>query len=266
MKVYTISLKGLRDQNEDKHNVILNSNKSNTEMNNVDFFSVFDGHGGKQVSKYLAKTLNQYFMKKTIKYPISKKYVKTVYDHVQKTLRTNYKNFSYHSGSTGLVVIHFTKKNQSYLNIFNTGDCRCVLARDNCALPLTKDHKPHWPEERTRIQGLGGTIKFDGSDWRIKDLSVSRAFGDVDATPYVTHVPDIFQYRLDKTDKFIIIACDGLWDVVANYEAVNFIINKFYHNDLKTRINTNANIAAELAKYALEKGSTDNITVIVVFF
>ena len=266
MKIYTISLKGLRPQNEDCHNVILNSNGRNKLLNKVDFFSVFDGHGGKEVSNYLSETLNKYFMKRSVTYPLSRKYVKTVYDHVQQKLRNDFKNFSYHTGSTSLVVIFFKKREHKYLNILNTGDCRCVISRDNCALSLTKDHKPHWPEERARIKKLGGEIAYDGYNWRVKDLSVSRAFGDIDSTPYLTHLPDIFQYRLEKTDKFVIIACDGVWDVISNQEAVNFVINNCYKDDLKTRNNSNVNIANELGKHVLNKGSTDNINIIVVFF
>src|SRR5690606_39609294 len=47
-------------------------------------------------------------------------------------------------------------------------------------LPLTKDHKPNWPEEYQRIMALGGKVEFDGYDYRVGDLSVSRAFGDID--------------------------------------------------------------------------------------
>ena len=50
-----------------------------------------------------------------------------------------------------------------------------MLCRDNFAIPLTKDHKPDFPEEKARIQALGGEIKFDGADYRIRDLSVSKA-------------------------------------------------------------------------------------------
>ena len=93
------------------------------------------------------------------------------------------------------------------------------------SLPLSKDHKPHLFEEKTRIENLGGEIYHDGYDWRVGDLSVSRAFGDMDAAPYVTHKPQIFKYNLKKTDKFLICACDGLWDVIDDQEAVNLVLD-----------------------------------------
>src|SRR5436305_1930508 len=79
------------------------------------------------------------------------------------------------------------KDGKYYINVINTGDSRCIICRDNLGIPLSKDHKPNWPEERYRIQQLGGKIYYDGDDYRIKDLSVSRAFGDIDAEPYVTY-------------------------------------------------------------------------------
>lgn len=267
MNVYSISIKGARSQNEDKHIIHTNlyggSNNKNNSNKKINFYAVYDGHGGKGVSTYLSESLAKYFIDDKVLYPISKKYVVDVYDHLQ----TNLSKFSYakHSGSTALVVIHYKIDNEDFLNIINTGDSRCVLCRENFAIPLTKDHKPNWPEEQYRIESLGGVIIHDGSDWRIRDLSVSRAFGDFDATPYVTHRPDLFRYKLDKYDKFLVIACDGLWDVLTNFEVVNFILLKCYDKTLKRRIKI-LNIASQLAEYALMKGSTDNITIIIVFF
>ena len=61
------------------------------------------------------------------------------------------------------------------------------------------------------------------------------------------------------------MAFDGLWEVLRNEDAVNFVLNKCYDATTKNRINKNVNIARELAEYALKKGSTDNITCIVAF-
>jgi len=264
MNVHVVSLKGMRPQNEDNHEIILNLEGKNPKIQNINLYAIFDGHGGKQVSNYLKENLSKFFTDKRVKYPISKKYTIDVYDHIQKSLKLH--DFSYYSGSTGLVVCHFIHNNENYLNVINNGDSRCILCRDNFSMPLTKDHKPNWPEEYHRITKLGGKIVYDGYDWRIKDLSVSRSFGDVDSTPYVTHKPDIFRYKLDKNDKFIIISCDGLIETLNNSDLINFVLLNCYDDTLKIRINKNINIAKKLAEYALKKGSGDNVTVIVVFF
>ena len=263
-KVYSISLKGLRPQNEDTEVIIINFDRKETNMNNINLFAIFDGHGGKLVSNSLKENLPKFFIDKRVEYPLSKRYVVNVYDYIQKYL-SKYE-FSKHMGSTGLVVIHFKTNEGEFLNVINNGDCRCILCRDNFAMPLSKDHKPNWPEEKIRIAKLGGKITFDGFDWRIKDLSVSRAFGDTDATPFVTHRPDLFRFKLDKNDKFIIMACDGLWDVMSSQDAINYIIINCYDENLKIRINKNINIAKKLAELAIAKGSGDNVSIIVIFF
>ena len=145
--------------------------------------------------------------------------------------------------------------------MINVGDSRGVLCnKDGLAVQLSKDHKPNTPEERSRIEQLGGSITFDGVDWRIKDLSLSRAFGDCESTPYVSHLPQIYRYKLSSEDKFLIKACDGLWDVVSNQDAVDFIL------DLKKNKNFKGNFSKSLCDYAYAKGSMDNVTVIVYFF
>lgn len=264
MNVHIYSLKGLRKQNEDTHVAIVNGDGKNTKIKDINMFAVFDGHGGKEVSEYLKATYPKYFVNKKVQYPLNKEYVISAYNAMQTELKA--KPFSKHIGATCLSVMHFKYNNENYLNILNTGDSRCILCRDNFAMPLTKDHKPNWPEEYYRITELGGKIEFDQYDWRIKDLSVSRAFGDVDATPFVTHLPDLFKYKLDKSDKFIIICCDGMLETLSNSDAVNFVLLNCYSKDTKTRINKDINISKKLAEYAFKKGSGDNISVIVVFF
>lgn len=257
------SLKGKRDQNEDKHHIFVNDNKVKNYVKNTNLYAVFDGHGGKGVSTYLEKTLPNLFIDESVKYPLTKEYIHKVYNKLQENLaRTKY---AHESGSTCLVVIHNKNNTGEWLTVLNTGDSRCVLCRDNFALALTKDHKPSWPEEKYRIEKLGGKIISDGFDMRIESLSVSRAFGDINATPYVTHLPDIFKYKIDKKDKFIILACDGLWDVLNSQDAVNFILYLCYDKSTNKMLNQNVNIAKQLAEFAIKKGSTDNITVIIIF-
>jgi len=134
----------------------------------------------------------------------------------------------------------------------------------NIANPLTKDHKPHVVEEKNRIHELDGTIEFDGDDWRIGNLSLARAFGDLDTSPYVSHIPDIFKYTIQKNDKFIVLSCDGLWDVLSNQDVANFILEYLIKIE-KKEINSNVDIAKDLAEYAIKEGSMDNITIIIIF-
>jgi serine/threonine protein phosphatase PrpC len=268
MIVHNISLIGHRKENEDRHTIITKDevNVNNLKTTNInienDFFAVYDGHGGKYVSQFLHNNLPYFFIDKRVKYPLQLKYINTVFDYFQNIFRK--KKESQHCGSTCCIVVRFNDaQNHSCINVINTGDSRAVICRNNIGLSLTKDHKPHWPEEHKRITDLNGNIYWDGDDWRIKDLSVSRSFGDVDAEPFLTHLPDIFKYKIYKEDKFIIIACDGLWDVLSSQDAVNFILREAY--DSNNSIKKHVNIAKRLADHAIEKGSYDNVTIIVAF-
>lgn len=270
MSVHFVSIKGARQSNEDKHTIIINLNKSEKEkdinLNNVNLYGVYDGHGGKFVSNFLSENLPLFFTDKATKYPLTKNFVNEVYDEIQNILYTKYQEKCTDCGSTCLVCIHFLENGEHHLNVLNTGDSRGVICRNNMGIPLTKDHKPNWPDEKRRINKLGGEIKFDGHDWRILDLSVSRAFGDKSCEKYISHRPELFKYKLYDKDKFMILACDGLWDVISSQDAVNFILENCYDIDLDKRINENINVAKLLAEYALKSNSTDNVTVIVVFF
>jgi protein phosphatase 1L len=266
MSIHSVSLKGRRDNNEDKDTKILNIDRRDKNMLPINFFAVYDGHGGKYVSTFLSDKLPKYFM--TAKeFPFTKKYTANVFAEVQNNLKINHKNASTRCGSTCLCLIHYIENNENYINVFNVGDSRCIICRDTIAIPLTVDHKPMMPVEKRRIEKLGGNIYFDGNDYRIKDLSVSRAFGDLNVEPYVSAKPDIYKYRLEKTDRFIVLACDGLYDVMSNQDIVNFILNESYDESFY-RINKNnnsVNIAKKLGELAIQMGSTDNITIIIIF-
>lgn len=265
MSAHFASLKGERSCNEDGHNIILGLLKEDDTKAKVDFYGVYDGHGGKFVSKFLQNNIYHFFINKCAEYPLKKKYVQDVYNKIQGILSSKYSKQAMECGSTCLIVCHFKINSESFLNIINLGDSRCVLCRNNIAKTLTVDHKPNWPSEFNRISKLGGKIRKDGNTYRINDLSVSRAFGDLSASQYVTHMPDLYKYKVKPSDRFIIIACDGLWDVLSPQDAVNFVIKNCYDTDMK-RINHKINISHRLADLAIKKDCGDNVTCIVVFF
>ena len=266
MHISSYSLQGKRDSNEDQHIGIVNINNNNKKINQINFVGVFDGHGGKSVSKYLKKNLPYYFLKKNKiniygeKVSAVKYFFNGLFDKVQQNLKKSHPIVASRCGSTCLCGIQYIDKyGKSNLWMLNVGDSRAVMYNyKGETVPLTIDHKPNNPSEKKRITKLGGRIKFDGADWRIQDLSLSRAIGDLDTAPYVTHKPDIFKYKLHKGDKYIIFACDGLWDVVSNHKATSFV------NKLIKKKYT-GNIAKQLAEYAIKKGSYDNVTVSILF-
>jgi len=159
------------------------------------------------------------------------------------------KENNFDDGTAAIVVL--VEKDNNRLIIANSGDQRAVLARGDRAIQITEDHKPDNPSELLRIQDCGGfvneTKRVDGI------LALSRALGDSDLQPHVTYQPEVFFVDLVPEDKFLIIACDGLWDVLTNEQAVSIISD---YTDA-------AAASAALRDHAHCLGSTDNISVMV---
>jgi protein phosphatase 2C len=277
MYLHTISLLGLRPTNEDAEFFLLNLDNNDKSKKNINLLAIFDGHGGPLVSKYLSEKLPQYFFNKSIVPDKAKpnslkyhKYIIKLFDFIQEKIRNEIKE-SKVMGSTALIAqIYKYPDSKNRLQIINVGDCRAVLCNKyNIGIPLSKDHKPTTLEEFNRITKMGGKVtQLPGDDPRIGGLSVSKSIGDVDSKPFVSHLPEIFDYEIDKEDKFLIIGCDGLWDVFDNQTAVYYVLNEM-NNDYKYNIVTNSlknNIAKKLATEAIKRGSTDNISCMILFF
>lgn len=166
------------------------------------------------------------------------------------------------SGSTAVVVL----LTPTHFICANTGDSRAILRRNCKVLPLSFDHKPSSVPERMRIGDAGGVVKGKRIDG---DLAVSRAFGDwvYKVNPdlsfqkqKITVEPDILVYPRDlKGDEFIVLACDGIFDVATNGDCSEFV------QCLLAEGETNlANICEEALETCLDRNSRDNMTFILV--
>jgi serine/threonine protein phosphatase PrpC len=293
INVHKTSICGRRLANEDEELVVRNLSMMdegpiNSQYAPIDLFIICDGHGGSQVAKFVVPQLQKFFCNKSLVYPLKDTYIHSIFNHIQQKLKSHPNNIADECGSTALVLIRYIFNKKKCIQVINLGDCRAVLARSGFAIPLSKDHKPEWTDEKIRIRNINkayGTnekIYFDEEAWRIGNLSVSRSFGDLDNVPYVTHIPEIFNYCLHAIDdEFIIMACDGLWDVIRNEEAINFVRDHLRNNYLYTYnilnqypppdhkgINKKSeeNIARKLAEYAKAKDSTDNISILIIIF
>jgi len=259
MIILNSSLTGLRKTNEDSHYILNNLTNKRCEYPAINIYAICDGHGlggdsGKKISSELVLLIRKYFSDKNNVFPLSVKNTEKIFDDMQQALEQKYKTIIKNAGSTALIVVHFQFKSAYYLQIFNVGDCRAIISYNNKPVQLTTDHKPANNYEKRRIEKLNGSIVFDGMDYRIKGLSVSRAMGDISGKPYISHQPDIYEYRITGTDKFIVLGCDGLWDVLSNEDVHNFVNNNYNDTDL----------ARKLAQHAIKNGSMDNVSVIIV--
>ena len=167
------------------------------------------------------------------------------------------------SGSTGLALC---VRNGTLL-VANAGDCRAVLSTRGRATDLSTDQRPSCSTEMTRIEAAGGYVE-DG--YINGHLGVARAFGDFHIEglkrgegeppgPLIV-TPEVETHVMTREDEFVIIACDGLWDVFSSHNAVDFARTALRrHNDPGAA-------ARELAREALRRDTCDNVTVIVVCF
>ncbi|KAL8930688.1 MAG: hypothetical protein Q9208_000559 [Pyrenodesmia sp. 3 TL-2023] len=158
------------------------------------------------------------------------------------------------SSSTAIPKLQETATRQRVLYTANVGDARIVLCRNGKALRLSYDHKGSDENEGKRISNAGGLILNN----RVNGvLAVTRALGDsymkdlVTGHPYTTETviqPDI--------DEFLILACDGLWDVCSDQEAVDLV-----------RHTQDPQLASkQLVDHALARFSTDNLSCMLVRF
>ncbi|KAK7260033.1 hypothetical protein RIF29_25745 [Crotalaria pallida] len=150
-------------------------------------------------------------------------------------LAQNIDTDGFSGGSTAVTLI----KQGNQLIIGNLGDSRAVLctrADDNHFVPvqLTVDLKPDIPSETLRIVNCGGRV-FDAEEdpgvkriWMPEDdcpgLAMSRAFGDFCLKNCgLTTVPDLFYRKISKQDQFVVLATDGVWDVLTNNEVITIV-------------------------------------------
>ncbi|CAN0896293.1 Probable protein phosphatase 2C 14 [Linum grandiflorum] len=108
--------------------------------------------------------------------------------------------------------------------VSNVGDCRAVLCRGGVAEALTTDHRAEREDERERIENQGGYVEIHRGTWRVHGiLSVSRSIGDAHLKAWVSAEPDTKILQLKPDMEFLVLASDGLWEVVGNQEAVDIV-------------------------------------------
>ncbi|XP_022952802.1 probable protein phosphatase 2C 11 [Cucurbita moschata] len=241
------SFKGKRASMEDFYETRI----SEVDGKMVAFFGVFDGHGGSRTAEYLKRNL----FKNLSSHPDFIKDTKTAITEVFRQTDADYINEERgqqkDAGSTASTAVLLGDR----LLVANVGDSRVVASRAGSAIPLSIDHKPDRSDERRRIEDAGGFILWAGT-WRVGGiLAVSRAFGDKLLKRYVVADPEIKEEEIPSVD-FIIIASDGLWNVISNEEAVS-LVQHIQDAEMASR---------KLIQEAYARGSTDNITCVIVQF
>ena len=235
-----------RDYMEDKGKSIINFNSNNQNA----LFCLFDGHGGQEVSKYLQINFAK-FWKEILPLNIDnyETKIKNIFLEIDKNLKEN--NF-YQVGSTACIRYITSENSKKILYCANVGDTRAVLIKNNSQKRLSYDDRASDQKEHDRIIKEGGVV-FAGRVYG--QLMLSRAFGDWELKTYgVSCIPHIVRYEIQDDDKYLVIASDGVWDVIEDEDAFQLSKNK----------NNSKEFCDEIMNYTVERGSMDNISCFVI--
>ncbi|KAH0912675.1 hypothetical protein HID58_035996 [Brassica napus] len=227
------------------------------------FYGVFDGHGGKHAAEFACQRIPRYIVEDQ-EFPSDiNKVVSSAFLRADAAFSEACAlDGSLSSGTTALAAILTGRS----LVVANAGDCRAVLSRQGKAIEMSKDHKPMSCKERRRIEASGGYI-YDG--YLNGQLNVARAIGDFhmegmkkkkdgsNGGPLIAD-PELMTTKLTEEDEFLIMGCDGVWDVFMSQNAVDFARRRLQeHNDPVM-------CSKELVEEALKRKSGDNVTAVVV--
>ncbi|KAD4179689.1 hypothetical protein E3N88_28280 [Mikania micrantha] len=255
------------------------------------FCGVFDGHGpwGHYVAKHVSDSMPSSLLcnwqemlleaslepKKLDGFNLWKNaFIKTCAS-VDQDLQHSRKLDSFHSGTTALTVV----RQGQLLVIANVGDSRAILAttsENGCLVPvqLTLDFKPNLPYEVKRIVECKGRV-FCMEDepgvhrlWLPNEdspgLAMSRAFGDYCVKDFgLISVPEVTQRLITSKDQFLVLASDGVWDVISNQEAVEIVSSTVDKSKSAKRL---VECAANAWRHKRKGIAVDDISAVCLFF
>ena len=265
---------GYRPEMEDQHTCATNIQG----LEGHAFFAVYDGHGGERAG-ILAEQAVLPAIQRTSSFKayvrgdcrdpqLLAKAMEEGFLLCDKEMRPKLPLEEDKSGATATTVFI----TPTHIICANAGDSRSVYCRGN-VVALSEDHKPDNPGERRRIEAAGGHIAqgmMGAGPMRVDgDLALSRALGDF-TYKQANHLPDIEQKvspqpecviceRDAAKDELIILACDGIWDVMTNQECCDEVRSWLANGEKDMGL-----CAEELLDTCLDKGSKDNMSAIVI--
>lgn len=270
------------------------ANEVNQKLS-ADMFGIYDGHGGSQVSNYCQDRLHLALIeemdiaKENLHSGIlecnSKERWEKIFLNCFRKVDSEVGGLGTTGasdpslvpiapeavGSTAVVAVVCS----THIIVANCGDSRAVLCRGKLPFPLSVDHKPEREDEYERIEAAGGKV-INWQGYRVSGvLGMSRSIGDRYLRPYVIPEPELMFVPRVREDECLILASDGLWDVITNEEACDVARRRIllWHKkncdalskERGESIDPAAQDAADyLSRLALQRGSKDNISVIVV--
>jgi serine/threonine protein phosphatase PrpC len=253
------SQQGVRPTMEDavvlQDNFIVKNSKCTSE--NLALFAVFDGHGGNLCAAYCANNISKYLAK----YLASCDNVKDAIGQAIHELDEDVIRCA-EDGSGSTCTFCLIDKSSYDIWIANVGDSRCILISKTNVQQMSVDHKPDNPKEKNRIEQADGWVS---SGRVIGILAMSRSLGDRDLKSQketlLVSTPSIMHHKLTENDMYVVVACDGLFDVYENNE-VPIFVNQVRNSNPNLSLDQ---VAQQLVTDAINvRESKDNVSVIIV--
>ena len=219
-------------------------------------FSLFDGHQG-NVSASISSIILCNELRGLLESRCTA--FESSFGKIFSTINEKLRKFNVFDGCTAVSV--FINGDDCYA--VSVGDSRIVRIKEKGEERVTTDFKPMMRNEYERLISGGLPVSSDG---RIdRKLAVSRTIGDFwcitdrnnasdNQTPLFVE-PDVKKFHIEEDDYALIIACDGIWDVISDAWAAKIVRESKSPQDAATRLRSTA----------LSQGSNDNISVIVLF-
>jgi len=240
----------------------------------IALFGIYDGHGGRDMVEFLEEHLVA-----NVALELNNDDEAGIHERLERAfLITDIQGRMMEivaSGSTVTICLLKREGNKIQVHAANVGDTRAVLFKssDESITRITRDHRADDPEEKSRIEKAGGFVLRNRV---LGILSVTRSLGDQCMKEFVIARPYTASFEIDLStsdsglnsrsshdknkcisDNFLMIACDGVWDVIEDDEVVGIISNSKAEKKA---------IAQTFCDEALKRESTDNITALIVWF
>lgn len=262
-KVGSSCMQGWRVKMEDAHTHIL----SLPDDPGTAFFAVFDGHGGAKVAEYAGRHLHKYVTARDeYKEGDVAEALRQAFLEIDEAMLTEESLREEQAGCTAVTMV--VKDNTVWCA--NVGDSRAVASVKGVPEPLSLDHKPNNEIEFNRITAAGGFVEYNRVNG---NLALSRALGDYvfkrnekkgPQEQMVTAFPDIEQRRFGMDWEFIVMACDGIWDVMTNYEVVEYVRQNIAEGVEPEEICENLMMKCLAPDCQMAGLGCDNMTVVII--
>ncbi|XP_065745566.1 protein phosphatase 1F [Phocoena phocoena] len=252
------AIRNARRRMEDRHVCLPAFNLLFGLSDSVDraYFAVFDGHGGVDAARYASVHVHAVAAHRPELPTDPAGALRAAFRCTDEMFLWKARRERLQSGTTGVCALIAGNT----LHVAWLGDSQVVLVQQGQVVKLMEPHRPERQDEKDRIEALGGFVSHMDC-WRVNGtLAVSRAIGDVFQKPYVSGEADTASRALTGSEDYLLLACDGFFDVVPHQEVAGLV-----QSHLVGQQGSGLRVAEELVAAARERGSHDNITVMVVF-